>query len=147
MTVDWSKYRHLSKEMNWTQPHKMDVEFLTILDEFCIFIGFPIILTSTYREGDSKTHGRGIAADIMAGIEKDISLLDLYLLAEKFGKFRGVGMYPHWKKDVNSRGSKPEGGLHLDIRTDDQARWIAIMQKEKQVYIALNEHNIKEYIL
>jgi hypothetical protein len=145
--IDWTKYRHLSKEMNWTQPEKMSLEFMAILDEFLVFLGFPIILTSTYREGDTKTHGKGIAVDIMAGKEKDISTLDFYILAEKFGKFNGVGLYPHWSLDINRKDIQPKGGLHIDIRDSPRARWIAIIQKEKQAYIALNEHNIKEHIL
>ena len=87
----------------------------------------PIIIHSSYREGDPRYHGKGEAVDIHI---KGISLLCAYALANESGLFGGIGVYPKWNNP----------GLHLDMRPE-RARWgcwTPTDPKRKNIYVPLD---------
>lgn len=110
---------------------KMDNDFLNILDEFREFVGRSIYIHSDYRENSAR-HKTGKAVDIHI---KDMNCLDQFLLAERFGKFEGIGIYPCWNNE----------GLHIDTAKD--GRWLCYLANDKQEYTALNYKTIKRYIM
>ena len=119
------------KEREFNNFGKMDIDFLKTLDEFREFAGKPIIIHSDYRD-NSERHKSGQAVDIrIVGFD----VLDMYFLAEKFGKFKGIGIYPNWNNP----------GLHID--TFKSGRWLAYNSGTRQEYTALNSENIKRYVL
>jgi uncharacterized protein YcbK (DUF882 family) len=119
------------KPSEFDRYDKMDMDFLNILDEFREFAGRPIYIHSDYRENSSR-HITGKAVDIHI---KDMNCLDQFLLAERFGKFKGIGVYPSWNSP----------GLHIDTAKD--GRWLAYESNGRQEYTALNAENIKRYVI
>jgi uncharacterized protein YcbK (DUF882 family) len=114
---------------------KLDDRLLELIDEFREFVGKPIHIHSDYREGDGTSqHHLGKAFDIHI---QGFDVLDQYLLAEKFDKFTGIGIYPCWNRP----------GIHVDIRYGAPARWLAYKDNGKQVYTALNSENIRRYVI
>lgn len=55
--------RHFSPK-EFRAPDKMDRELLVALDRARALGGRPIYVTSSYREGDPNSHGRGLAVDV-----------------------------------------------------------------------------------
>ena len=53
----------------FNEPEKMDTEFIRKLDKARAIADVPFKITSSFREGDEKTHGLGLAVDIAC--EKD----------------------------------------------------------------------------
>jgi len=53
----------------FNEPEKMDTEFIQKLDKARSLAGVSFKITSSFREGDEKTHGLGLAVDIAC--EKD----------------------------------------------------------------------------
>jgi hypothetical protein len=53
----------------FTEPDKMQTHLLLALDETRKKACLPIYVTSSYREGDAKSHGRGWAVDIADNLE------------------------------------------------------------------------------
>ena len=48
----------------FNEPEKMDTEFVRKVDKARDIADVPFEITSSYREGDEKTHGLGLAVDI-----------------------------------------------------------------------------------
>lgn len=98
----------------FNEPDKLVPLLVYALDTLREFAGRPIIVNSSYREGDDGTHGRGEAADIVI---TGHNVLDQFLLAERTRLFAGIGVYPYWNRP----------GLHLDVRRlkphQHGARW------------------------
>ena len=151
MLLDWGVLKYFKPYNtvdNWGDPDKMDSELLMKLDDLREFVGMPIFVTSGYRDGDPKEHGKGVAADVVC---PNLSILDFYLAAERFA-FRGLGLYPHWSWD-----GIVTGGLHLDTRnlgtrigthhTEYKgARWFCYKDESgKQIYTVLNKENLKKH--
>jgi uncharacterized protein YcbK (DUF882 family) len=109
---------------------------LTLAD-FVAFLNEDIYITSGYRQGDQGQHGKGLAVDIVVPAYAD-RLLDLYLAAERFAGFNGIGVYPYFQFN-----GKVVGGLHLDARQGKPARWMGIGRGDGNQYIALNKENLK----
>jgi uncharacterized protein YcbK (DUF882 family) len=110
---------------------KMDSDFLNILDAFREYVGKPIIIHSDWRS-NSERHSTGKAVDIhIVGM----NCLDQLLIAERFGRFKGIGIYPCWNNP----------GLHIDTAKD--GRWLAYESNGRQEYTALNAENIKRYVI
>lgn len=109
----------------------MQFDLLKILDEFREYCGYPIVIHGDFRE-NSERHRSGMAVDMhIVGL----NVFDQFLLAERFGKFKGIGIYPCWNNK----------GLHVDIYKS--GRWIAYNDGTgKQQYTALNFDNVKRYI-
>lgn len=139
---------------NWGDPSKINGWLLKCLDTFRARLDTPIIVTSGFRNGDPKEHGKGLAVDIVVPDFKG-HLLDLFLEAERF-PFGGIGLYRDWVYKGNRIG-----GLHVDMRPlgsqDMAARWFCIrdgaekfqnhslITKLQQNYISLNAENLKLY--
>ena len=99
---DWSKIKYF-RANEFNQPDKMNWWLICMLDILRAYAKSPIIIHSSYREGDNGTHGRGEAVDLhIVGM----SVIDQFLLAEKTRLFCGIGVYPFWNNP----------GLHLDVR-------------------------------
>lgn len=107
------------------------------LEKLASALGRDILVTSAFRPGDTGEHGKGLAIDI---IVEGVPLLDVYLTAERFA-FTGIGIYPSW---TNAEKHKV-GGLHLDMRTGDPARWMGLGSGKTQSYVAFNKANLKLY--
>lgn len=137
---DGLKYFKPDSKDSWGDPSKMDAGLLKMLDQLRELTKAPIYVTSGYRPTGSTTdsqHKYGRAVDIMCPA---LSLLDFYMLAERVG-FNGIGVYPHWHYQGTTCG-----GLHVDVRPDARARWMAVKDdRNVQIYIALNKKNLKSY--
>ena len=85
---------HFSPD-EFDQPEKMDEYFLKLLDKTREEAGIPFKLSSTFREGDPRTHGLGLAVDI-AVEEKGTSQARYKILsaARTVGITR-IGFYNH----------------------------------------------------
>lgn len=59
----WDNLKHF-ESTEFEYPDKMNYDFLLKLDRARGIAGVPFILSSTYRDGDSKSHGKGLAVDI-----------------------------------------------------------------------------------
>jgi len=101
------------------------------------YLGHPCIVSTSYTppqlggHSTGSQHYKGRAVDV---IVPGISLLDVYLAAERFG-FPGIGVYTWWKL----RG-RQVGGLHLDERQETPARWASPAEGE---YVALDAQWIR----
>lgn len=115
----------------FNHPEKIDVEFLKIVQEFRDFVNKPIIIHSDFRT-NSQRHASGKALDFRV---VGMNVLDMYLSAERFGKFKGIGIYPNWNNP----------GLHVDIHKP--GRWLAYNSGGRQLYVALNAENLKRYVI
>ena len=131
--TDWSTIKYF-KPSEFSQPDKMNTELIKALDEYRRLCGKPVIIHSSFREGDKGQHGLGNAVDIHV---KGISLIDAYLLAEKTGLFNGIGVYSWWNNK----------GLHLDVRPlqagKPKARWASDRTNN---YIGLNWFFLKKVL-
>tara|TARA_R110000803_G_C11989469_1_gene321846 strand:+ start:8611 stop:9018 length:408 start_codon:yes stop_codon:yes gene_type:complete len=133
--IHWSKLEYFKKE-EFNHPEQMDSIHLVKIDILRANIGESIKITSDFREGDDGYHGKGLATDLQC---PKIGLYEFYQQAERHN-FNGIGIYPHWNTP----------GIHVDSRPligGMGARWICIKVDGKQKYIALNEDNLKKYIL
>lgn len=59
----WSSIEHF-RPSEFNEPDEMDPDFVATLDQIRAFAGVPIIVTSSFRRGDPKSHGRGLAVDV-----------------------------------------------------------------------------------
>lgn len=131
-TVDWSKVEFFKPSEFLGFADKMKPELVYALDRMRKICGRPIKINSAYRATDpGSTHSAGEAADIVI---EGLSLMDQFLLAEKMGCFRGIGLYPAWNRP----------GLHVDVRKLEVGeigkRWI---RDAAEQYIALNAANLR----
>ena len=124
--TDWGMIKHF-KESEFNHPQKMKLNFLGKLDDLRDLANKGIVIHSDYRT-NSLRHRSGTCVDLHI---KDISLIDMYLMAERLN-FKGIGIYPCWNSV----------GLHLDMVKD--GRWIRINDID---YVELNEENLIKYCL
>jgi len=124
--IDWTQYKYFTASENWGDPDMMQHVLIAELERLRTIIRGPIIILSGYRDGDTGTHGAGIAADIYAS---GVNTLDLYIEAIRLD-FRGVGLYPEWR---------PNGGIHVDMRTAvHRALWGATYQRSRGHMLTAN---------
>ncbi len=116
----------------------LTAETVSELNKFDSLVEGDLIVTSAFRAGDTGEHGKGLAVDIVAPAYAG-RLMDLYLLAERAG-WQGIGMYPTW-----SLNGKIHGGLHLDKRVGQSARWMGLGSGKSQQYVALNQENLRKH--
>lgn len=133
--MNWNEIEYFKKS-EFSCPDKMDMNHVRRIDILRANIGESIKVTSSYREGDKGQHGKGLATDLQC---PKLDLYAFYLQAEKHN-FNGIGIYPHWNTP----------GIHVDSRPlvgGRGARWICINLSGEQEYIAMDEENLKKYIL
>jgi len=93
--VDWSSVEHFGPD-EFTEPDEMDPDFVATLDRVRAFAGVPIHITSSFRRGDPKSHGRGLAVDIAdnrTGVELTSRWRYRVLAAAFRAGIRRVGIY------------------------------------------------------
>lgn len=113
---DFNSIRHFRPDEipGWEQ---MEAETIQLLDAMRAKdgeeMGWLFIVTSAYREPKPgqrfSWHHRGKAIDgVMIDREttRPLPLLKQWAIAERWGGWRGIGLYPFWKRP----------GLHLDTR-------------------------------
>ncbi|SHG40181.1 hypothetical protein SAMN05443144_12719 [Fodinibius roseus] len=112
---------------------RMDIGFLRSFLSWRQWHGLPTMISSAWRKGDLKSHGHGMAFDVLLfdqWLESQPSALQHWLLATTWG-FNGVGLYFDWSY-TNKEGNKvPAIGLHVDgwtgnSRSQRPLRWLRI---------------------
>lgn len=161
----WEKLKYFKPDSaidQWGDPELIDDTLLFMLDDFRNYIQTAIYVTrgvATSGHSDKSYHypAQGACAvDVVIPGYRG-GPINLILDAMRFG-FTGIGYYPHWKY-----GSKPVGGLHLDVRPlkweEDETlnyrhnRWVGIENTayindtliKKQEYLPMNMENLIKY--
>ena len=106
LSVNWSNIHYFKREEKWGDPGKVNPSLVYLVDEFRHFVGKPFILHCAYSKNGHSTTSQHYKGNALDGHFVGISWFDQYLLAMKFGKFNGIGVYPDWNNP----------GLHLDVR-------------------------------
>ncbi|MDO9548161.1 MAG: hypothetical protein Q7J65_04250 [Candidatus Marinimicrobia bacterium] len=72
-------------------------------------------INSDFRAGDTGQHGAGMAIDFVFFEKKpgDVPVIDQFIFTVGYGRFRRVGLYPHWKNP----------GLHGDVKDETLYWW------------------------
>jgi hypothetical protein len=112
---------------------RMDTGFLRSFLAWRQWHGLPTLISSAWRKGDPKSHGRGLAFDVLLfdqWLACQPSALQHWLLATTWG-FRGVGLYFDWKYTDTKGNRIPAIGLHVDGwsgngRSQRPLRWLRI---------------------
>ncbi|MDR8389859.1 hypothetical protein NC796_01835 [Aliifodinibius sp. S!AR15-10] len=112
---------------------RLDVGFLRSFLAWRTWHGLPTMITSAWRKGDPKSHGRGLAFDVLLFEEwlaGQPSALQHWLLATTWG-FQGVGLYFDWTYSNKKGEQVPAIGLHVDGwsgggRSRRPLRWLRI---------------------
>jgi len=133
-TEQWIRYKNFSAGEFGSEG--MNELLIYTIQEMRNYVGRRINIHSGYRGGTTGYHPLYMAADI--DIE-GISVIDQYLIAERFDAFNGVGVYPKWNAP----------GIHVDVRPFSKlaidSRWGCF---EDGKYVKLNgeffERIIKE---
>lgn len=68
--IDWSEIQHFGPA-EFVQPDRMQPSLVSKLDLARDDAGVPIQITSSYRHGDDKAHGRGWAVDLSDNLVGD----------------------------------------------------------------------------
>jgi len=105
---------------------------------FRAWAGYPMLLTSVYRDGDDGAHGQGLAVDFLLftdWLREPLDPWTLWTLASTW-PFQGVGIYFDWSftdKDGNDRRAV---GIHGDLEEsgDRPLRWIGFADKDRRYY-------------
>lgn len=114
MAIDWREIDHF-RPSEFNEPDEMDPEFVAVLDQIRAFAGVTIYVTSSFRRGDPRSHGRGLAVDISdnrRGVPVSSRWRYQVLAAALRAGVRRVGVY--------------DRHLHLDVDTSlpqDVAWW------------------------
>ena len=124
--VDWSKYPNFSKaefDCKHTGKNEMRPEFLDKLQMLRDVLGFPLVVTSGYRDPSHPVearkskpgqHSEGIACDIRA--PDGATAFKIVESALRLG-FTGIGVAQ------DSGRPRPSRFIHLDIRTTTPVMW------------------------
>lgn len=95
----------------FTEPDRMQTQLLLALDETRRKAAFPIRITSSYRGGDPKSHGRGWAVDISDNLRGDpvTSAWRFAVVRAAVGSgFRRIGIYnKHLHLDMDPELPQP----------------------------------------
>jgi hypothetical protein len=123
----------------------VNLEFYDQVLQFAYFLKEEVYITSGFRPQDKGSqHALGLAVDVVVPAYAG-RLLDLYLAAERFAVFIGIGVYPYFQFN-----GKTVGGLHLDGRDIGDvgragARWLGIGRGNGNSYEALTAANLKKH--
>ena len=60
---DWNAVRYFTPD-EFEHPERMDPKLIMRLDRIRHDAGVPMHITSSYRDGDPLSHGRGLAVDV-----------------------------------------------------------------------------------
>ncbi len=138
----WNKLKYFTENENWGDPEFMDYSFLKRLERFRKYMKTPFIIHNAYETQGHATDSQHykIPTKCVDGHFKgyDISLLDLYIEADRFG-FTGIGLYPNKGKHF----------IHLDTRglSKNKGRGSRWVRDDSGVYHSLNAESLKKYIL
>lgn len=106
----------------------LDYDFFVEVLRFRHWTGLSTLITSAYRPGDPRAHGKGLAVDlIMFDVwKKDVTdPLRQWLLGTTW-PFKGVGIYFDWNYYKNGKAI-PAVGLHVDCgNTSRPVRWLRV---------------------
>lgn len=95
----------------------MDPAFLRSVLAWRQWTGLPTMITSAWRKGDPRSHGKGMAIDCLLFTQwrvKQASAINHWLLATTW-PFQGVGLYFDWSyRCPKTRADIPAVGLHVD---------------------------------
>lgn len=108
--IDWSEIKHF-KPSEFAHADKMKWEIVVKLDLIRDLAGVPMVVTSSYRPGDDKSHGRGWAVDVSDNAEgKDVSSSWRYkvLKAAYQAGVRRLGVYDR-HVHIDSDPTLPQG--------------------------------------
>jgi hypothetical protein len=98
---------------------RMNKAFLARVEEFRRITGYPMLITSDWRDHPTSAHGKGEALDLVVyrkWREQQPHWFDIYTQAVHFG-FSGVGIYFDW-----TAFGKKVIGLHVDDLADPTKR-------------------------
>ena len=140
-TLSWKALKYMTIKDNWGDPMKMSKALVYNMENMRAYCGKACVLTCPAYSNSGHTpnsqHALGNAADVRI---LHATLLEMYILAERFN-FTGIGLYPN--------NGTPF--IHVDMRPTDplnvQSRWIAIGDPNNWTYTALNEENIRKYVI
>jgi uncharacterized protein YcbK (DUF882 family) len=106
MTIDLRYFDPSEFDDPETGENEMKGAFLVRLDELRHRCGFAFVITSGYRSGDDKEHGRGHAADIAiaGGAQRRRIVAEALKM-----KFNGIGVY--------------DRHVHIDDRPGPEVLW------------------------
>ncbi|PAU94251.1 hypothetical protein CK503_08540 [Aliifodinibius salipaludis] len=112
---------------------RMDIGFLRSFLAWRRWHGLSTLISSAWRKGDQKSHGHGMAFDVLLfdqWLESQPSALQHWLLATTWG-FNGVGLYFDWSYTNKEGNNIPAIGLHVDgwagnSHSQRPLRWLRI---------------------
>lgn len=112
-----------------TSAMDIDYNFFEVFNRFRQWTGYPTLITSAYRPGDSGAHGQGLALDfIMFSKWKEavVPPWEQWRLATTW-PFWGVGIYFDWHYWLNGQ-QQPAVGLHVDFKQSGSRplRWLRV---------------------
>lgn len=143
----WGSLNHFTPDENWGDWQRMCWPLLTTLDDMRQYAGIPLIILRGWEPRPKFSYhnidGVSMAVDGYFKTEKGtpLNVVDQYIIASRFDRFNGIGVYPHWDHP----------GLHLDIRVkekrfDFDARWMGVLNdKGEQIYLPLTWENLLRY--
>lgn len=138
----FDKLRYFTKEEFGTNANKLNEDLLMHLDKLRAAVGFPLYITSAYREGDKGYHGRGLALDIVCPAW-DKSYIEFYEVVKNTDFFNGIGLYANW----TYKGKKVVG-VHIDMRGGRFTCWLGLgNSKANASYALLNADTVRKYRL
>jgi hypothetical protein len=112
----------------------MDPSFLRSVLAWRQWTGLPTLISSAWRKGDPRSHGKGMAIDCLLftdWLRKQASPTQHWMLATTW-PFKGVGLYFDWSyKSRATQEVVPAVGLHLDgwdgnVRSQRPLRWLRV---------------------
>jgi hypothetical protein len=121
--------KHFKPE-EFRYPDKVDDDTLLQLDAMRENEkGIYIIVTSDYRPGDPKWHGKGKALDIIMMdrlLNLPLPVIKQFLIASKYC-WTGIGIYPYWTNEIGKRMP----GVHVDTRPMRRFGWRATWWRDR----------------
>ncbi len=124
----WKEVEHFRPDGadNWGDPYKMEASIVFGLMGFRKYVGRPVHVHCGWEARTTGGwHPTGCGTDVHV---EGLHVVDMYLAAERFDEFNGIGIYPNWNNP----------GLHLDTRPHDKtaidSRWACL---ESGVYVPL----------
>lgn len=106
---EWKRIRYFGPKENWGDSSLMLFSFVSLLDAFRDFVGFPIVVSKGTQGEHVQTslHYCGKAADIVFPGKAVSDSFDLFIAASRFD-FTEIGIYVGWDYQGN-----PAAGMHL----------------------------------